>query len=206
MDFSPTGSILILYLQAILAMLPKTGMSTMTLKIKDKEFVPYIKAEEIQAKIKELASRIDTDYQGREPLLVGVLNGSFMFAADLMKHITIPCRISFIKMSSYYEMESSGNVKALIGLNENIFKKDVIIVEDIVDTGLTVRKVLEEFQALGAHSVEVMSLLHKPEVSKSAIDIKYCGFEIPQRFVVGFGLDYDGLGRNLEDIYQLAGE
>jgi hypoxanthine phosphoribosyltransferase len=182
----------------------KVGFITM--KIKDKEFVPYIQADQIQARVGELAAQIDQDYQGKDPLLIGVLNGCFMFASDLMKKITIPCRISFIKVSSYHDLESSGNVKALIGLNENIFKKDVIIVEDIVDTGLTISKVLEEFHSLGANSVEVLSLLHKPEVNKAAVNIKYCGFEIPSRFVVGYGLDYDGFGRNLQDIYQLAGE
>lgn len=171
--------------------------------IKNKEFTKFISSDEITSKIKVLASQINQDYDQKNPLFIAILNGSFMFAADLMKEITIPCEISFVKVASYEDMESSGNVKQLIGLNENIFKKDVIIIEDIIDTGRTIGKILEEFQSLGANSTEVITLLQKPKSVASTAELKYIGFNIPEKFVVGYGLDYDGLGRNLKDIYQL---
>ena len=171
--------------------------------VKDKEFVKYITSQELTQKIKALADGINTAYKDKKPLFVAILNGSFMFAADLMKEIDIESEISFVKVASYEEMESTGNVKQLIGLNENIFNKDVIIVEDIIDTGRTIVKILDEFKSLGANSVEVVTLLQKPKSNEVKNQLKYIGFEIPDKFVVGYGLDYDGLGRNLKDIYQL---
>ncbi|MEP2771193.1 MAG: hypoxanthine phosphoribosyltransferase [Fulvivirga sp.] len=171
--------------------------------VKDKEFVKYISSEELTQKIKVLADGINKEYKEKKPLFVAILNGSFMFAADLMKEIAIDSEISFVKVASYEEMESTGNVKQLIGLNENIFNKDVIIIEDIIDTGRTIVKILEEFKSLGASSVEVVTLLQKPKSAEVKDQLKYIGFEIPDKFVVGYGLDYDGLGRNLKDIYQL---
>ena len=180
------------------------GILFFNMVVKDKEFEKFISSEEITERIKSLAATINSDYADKKPLFVAILNGSFMFAADLMKEINIPCEISFVKVASYQEMESSGNVKQLIGLNENIFKKDVIILEDIVDTGRTISKILEEFKSLGASSVEVVTLLQKPACNTSGEPLKYIGFDIPEKFVVGYGLDYDGLGRNLKDIYQLS--
>ncbi len=171
--------------------------------VKDKEFVKYISSQELTQKIKALADGINKEYKDKKPLFVAILNGSFMFAADLMKEIDIESEISFVKVASYEEMESTGNVKQLIGLNENIFNKDVIIIEDIIDTGRTIVKILEEFKSLGASSVEVVTLLQKPKSAEVKDQLKYIGFEIPDKFVVGYGLDYDGLGRNLKDIYQL---
>lgn len=171
--------------------------------IKEKSFEKYLDYESIQFRIKVLAELINEDYKHTKPLFVAVLNGSFMFAADLMKEITIPCEISFVKVASYEEMESTGNVKQLIGLNENIFKRDVIIVEDIIDTGKTITKILSEFKSLGTNSVEVLTLLRKP--LSSEIPLKYVGFEIKDDFVLGYGLDFDGLGRNLKDLYKLEG-
>ncbi|WP_224996844.1 hypoxanthine phosphoribosyltransferase [Cesiribacter sp. SM1] len=172
--------------------------------IKDKEFVPYLESKRIQETISQLASRINVDYAGKTPLLLAVLNGSFMFAADLMRNLNIPVEISFIRLSSYKSTRSSGRVKELIGLEENIFGRHLIIVEDIVDTGLTMRHLLNELQELGPKSLEVATLLHKSEATKEVIDLKYVGFVIPKKFVVGYGLDYDGQGRNLNDIYSLA--
>ena len=171
--------------------------------IKEKTFVKYISKEDIDKKVKSLARKINTDYKGRRPLFIAILNGSFIFAADLMKEIKIDCEISFVKVASYEDMESSGNVKQLIGLNENIFKKDVVILEDIIDTGKTINKIQEEFHSLGANSVEVITLLRKPKSNDINFEITYVGFEIPDKFVVGYGLDYDGLGRNSKDIFQL---
>lgn len=173
------------------------------MKIKDKSFKVLIKEEELLARIKQLAKEINKDYKDKSPLFIGILNGCFMFTSDIFKEINLSCKISFIKLASYSEMASTGAVKELIGLNENIFKKDVIILEDIIDSGNTINAVLEEFRERGAASVEVATLLLKPEALKSKIDIKYVGFEISNEFVVGYGLDYDGEGRNSRDIYQL---
>ena len=171
--------------------------------IKDKTFEKFISYEDILAKISTLAGEINLDYKGQKPLFISVLNGSFMFAADLLKQIGIDCEISFVKVASYDKMESTGNVKQLIGLNENIFNRDVIIIEDIIDTGRTILKILEEFQSLGAKSVEVVTLFQKPRSEMIRGELKYVGFELPEAFVLGYGLDYDGLGRNLKDLYKL---
>lgn len=174
------------------------------MKIKDKDFEPYIDSARIQEAVALMADRINKDYSGKTPLLLAVLNGSFMFASDLMKNISVPAEISFIRLSSYNRTRSSGRVKELIGLEENIFGRHLIIVEDIVDTGLTMRHLLDELQELGPKSLEVATLLHKAEATKEKIDLKYIGFVIPKKFVVGYGLDYDGQGRNLNDIYSLT--
>jgi hypoxanthine phosphoribosyltransferase len=173
------------------------------MKVKDKDFVSYLSEDEIQTKIKALASQINKDYEGSKPLFIAILNGSFMFASDLFKEIDLACEISFMKLSSYSEMNSTGNVRELIGLNENVFNREVIIIEDIVDTGHTMKNVLEQFKDRGVKSVEVVSLLIKPEALVNDVEVKYVGFEIPNKFVVGYGLDYDGFGRNTKAIYQL---
>ena len=173
------------------------------MQIKDKSFKILIKEEDLQARIKELAKEINKDFKDREPLFIGILNGCFMFITDIMKDIKLSSKVSFIKLASYTEMVSSGAVKELIGLNENIFKQDVIILEDIIDSGNTIASVIEAFKERGAASVTIATLLLKPEALKTEVDIKYVGFEIGNEFVVGYGLDYDGLGRNTRDIYQL---
>lgn len=173
------------------------------MKIKDKSFKVLINEEDLQARIKAMAQEINKDFEGKEPLFIGILNGCFMFVADIMKEIKLPSKVSFIKLASYTEMVSSGAVKELIGLNENIFKKDVIILEDIIDSGNTINSVTEEFKDRGAASVTIATLLLKPESLKTKVEIKYVGFEIANEFVVGYGLDYDGLGRNTSEIYQL---
>ena len=173
------------------------------MKIKDKSFKILIPEQDLQDKIAAMAKTINDDYKGKAPIFIGVLNGSFMFVADMMKHITLPSKVSFIKLASYTEMTSTGTIKELIGLNENIFKQDVIILEDIIDSGITMSTVMEEFKERGASSVAVATLLLKPKSLKVKVDIKYVGFEISDEFVVGFGLDYDGLGRNSGAIYQL---
>lgn len=174
------------------------------IQVKDKHFEMLISHEELQNKISSLAQNINNDYQAKRPLFIAILNGSFMFASDLLKEVDIECEISFVKVASYEEMESSGNVKQLIGLNENIFNRHVIIVEDIIDTGKTISKMLDEFNSLGASSVEVVSLFQKPKSANVQKNIKYVGFELPDSFVLGYGLDYDGLGRNLKDLYNLV--
>ena len=174
------------------------------MQIGDQHFELFISSEKIDGKIKELASSINEDYKGQNPLFLSILNGAFVFTADLFREINIPAEVSFIKLKSYRSMESSGKVKELLGLEHNIFNRNIIIVEDIVDTGKTLAHVLEEFEELGAKSLEVVTLLHKPNASKNRMPLKYVGFTIPNEFVVGYGLDYDGYGRNLKDIYKVV--
>lgn len=171
--------------------------------IHDKEFEPYIYYQSIIERTNEIANRINVDYIGGNPLFIGVLNGVFMFAADLMKGINLPAEISFIKLSSYEETSSTGNIQELIGLKENLKGKDIIIIEDIIDTGETISHVVRKLRELGPNSVEIATLLLKPEVFNKNIPLKYVGFKIPHKFVIGYGLDYNGHGRNLKDIYQI---
>jgi hypoxanthine phosphoribosyltransferase len=173
------------------------------MKLKDHTFKKYITAPQIKDRINKLAGKISRDYQKKTPLLLPVLNGSFMFASDLMKHLKVDCRVSFVKHASY-EGTSNMPLKTLIGLNESVFGLDVLVVEDIMDTGETLQKVVTELKSLGAKSVEIVVLLRKVKAKNHALKPKYIGFEIADPFVVGYGLDYDGLGRNYPDIYQLG--
>lgn len=175
-------------------------------KIKDLEFEVLISEQEIQKRVKAVAAQISNDYADKNPLLIGVLNGAFIFSADLMREIDIQSEISFIRMASYVGTQSSGDLKQILGLRENPFRRDVIIVEDIIDSGKTMAGILDHFKERGANSVEVCSLLVKPNSFEVELDIKYKCFEISDEFVVGYGLDYDGQGRNLKDIYQLPRE
>lgn len=172
------------------------------MKIRNLEFIPFISEEEVLQKVQSLAEQISHDYRTKTPVLLPVLNGSFMFAADLIKKITIPCRVSFVKVSSYSGTNSTGQLKTLVGLDESLFQQNVIIVEDIVDTGLTLQKIADELIALGTKSVEVVTLLRKTVAREKGVNVKYIGFDIGHEFVLGYGLDYDGLGRNSKDIYK----
>ncbi len=172
------------------------------MQIKDLKFTKFITKTTVQLAVKSLATRINDDYKGRSPVFLPILNGSFMFAADLMKLITFQSKVSFVKVSSYAGAASTGQLKTLIGLDESLFKQDVIIVEDIVDTGLTLEKIIVELKGLGTKSVEVVTLLRKQPAREKKLNVKYVGFEIENEFVLGYGLDYDGYGRNLTDIYQ----
>ena len=174
-----------------------------TIKLKDKEFIVMIAAEKIQLRVKDIAAEINTQYNGKQPLFLGVLNGAFLFMADLFKNINLQCEISFIKVTSYSGTASSGQVKNLIGLNENITGRDIIVVEDIVDTGDTMKYLLDELKKQNPASVKLATILFKPEALRQDVKPDYVGFKIPPAFVVGYGLDYDGLGRNLNDIYVL---
>lgn len=172
-------------------------------KVHDKHFVPWLSEEAIVEKVKEIAAQISADYAGKRPLFVCILNGSFMFAADLFKHITLEAEISFIKLASYSGVKSTGHVLTSIGLDNNLTGRDVIIVEDIIDTGKTLHHFLPQLYNQQPASVKIAVLLHKPEATVYPVDISYCCFSIPNKFVVGYGLDYDGLGRNLKELYQL---
>ena len=173
------------------------------IKIHDREFVKTISAEEIAVQVKRVAGDINRDYAGKRPLLLGVLNGCFMFASDLMKNLEIECEVSFVKFSSYEGADTTGTVKQVMGLNESIEGRDVIIVEDIVDTGLTMHKMLETLGESKPASLAIASLFLKPARLRVPVEVKYSAFEIPDRFIVGYGLDYDGLGRNLPDVYDV---
>lgn len=172
------------------------------MKVKDLEFKEFISAKAIDQKVKELAAKVNTDYKGKSPLILPILNGSFIFASDLVKEISVPCRVSFVKVSSYTGTQSTGQLKTLIGLEESLFNQHILIVEDIVDTGLTLQKIVEELRALGTKSVEVVALLRKKPAREKGMDVKYVGFDIEEEFVLGYGLDYDGLGRNSKEIFK----
>lgn len=174
------------------------------IQVLDKTFTSFLTEENIQSRVRELAQQINSDYEGRNPLFIGILNGSFMFAADLYKHITIPSSISFIKLVSYKGTTSTGTVITSIGLEEDINGRDIILVEDIVDTGKTLSEFIPTLQKQSPSSIRVCTLLQKPEALKHPLDVHYIGFSIPNKFVVGYGLDYDGYGRNSREIYQLA--
>ena len=173
------------------------------LKILDKEFVISLPAEKIQSRIAEMAEELNVDYYGKNPIFLGILNGSFMFASDLFKRITIDAQITFLKLASYQGTSSTGNVKQLIGLNQEIKDQHVIILEDIVDTGETLDTIMRQLSGYLPASIKIASLLLKPDAYKKDIPIDYVGFRIPNEFIVGYGLDYDGFGRNTEDIYTL---
>jgi len=174
------------------------------IKVHDKTFDIFLTEQEIQDKIKDIANAINIDYVGMRPLCIAILNGSFMFAADLFKHLTIEAEVCFIKLASYKGMKSSGNIITAIGLDQDLFDRNVIIVEDIVDTGKTLGEFLPKLMHQQPASLKIAALLHKPAATKYPLIIDYLGFTIPDKFVVGYGLDYDGLGRNLKEIYQLA--
>ena len=176
----------------------------MSVKLHDKTFDTYLSDDAIQQRVKELAARINKDYEGKRPLFIAILNGSFMFASDIFKHLTIEAEISFIKLASYRGTKSSGTIVTSIGLDDDLYGRDVIILEDIVDTGKTLDEFLPKLQHQQPKSLKIVALLHKYEATKYPITIDYIGFKIPDKFVVGYGLDYDGLGRNLKEIYQLT--
>ncbi|MBQ8701915.1 MAG: hypoxanthine phosphoribosyltransferase [Prevotella sp.] len=177
-----------------------------TVQIKDKTFAVSISEEEIQERVKAVAEQINRDMEGKNPLFLGVLNGAFMFASDLMKNITIPCEISFVKLASYQGVTSTGTVKEVMGINEDLSGRHVIIVEDIVDTGRTMKQMIESLGTRKPASVSICSLFVKPEKLLEPIDIAYKCFSIPNDFIVGYGLDYDQQGRNLKEIYTLVSE
>lgn len=175
-----------------------------TIRLHDKTFKPYITAEEIDLAVKRIAAEIARDYVGAKPLFIAILNGSFMFASDLFKALRMPAEICFIKLASYKGTKSTGHVITSIGLDDDVFGRDVIIIEDIVDTGKTLSQFLPQLEHQQPKSLKICSLLHKKETTVYPLEISYLGFTIPDRFVVGYGLDYDGLGRNIGEIYQLA--
>lgn len=174
------------------------------LKVHDKEFKPYLTAKEIHERIKRIAGEINADYAGKRPLFIAILNGAFMFASDLFKEINIEAEICFIKLASYKGVKSSGQVITAIGLDVDLFGREVLILEDIVDTGKTLSELLPQLDHHHPSSLKIVALLHKPDALLHPIVIDYLGFNVPNKFLLGYGLDYDGLGRNIKEIYQLV--
>jgi hypoxanthine phosphoribosyltransferase len=172
-------------------------------KIKDKTFETSISAEEIAKRVKELGQQLSKDFEGKNPLFLAVLNGSFIFAADLMREITIPCEISFVKLASYQGTTSTGKIKEVIGINEDLSGRTVVIVEDIVESGLTMKRMIETLGTRNPASVHICTLFVKREKLQVDLDIEYAAFSIPNAFIVGYGLDYDQQGRHLKEVYSL---
>ncbi len=177
-----------------------------TIQVKDKSFSLFIPEDKILKEVKRIAAQINEDYEGQEPVFLAVLNGSFIFAADLLKEVNLPCEISFVKLASYQGVSTTGEIREVIGLNTDLTGRPVIIIEDIVDTGLTMAHMLEELKKQNPASIDICALLLKPGKMQVDLDIKYCCLQIPNDFIVGYGLDYDGYGRNSRDIYSLAKE
>ena len=183
----------------------KASAMNQPITVKDKQFILSISNSEIQKSIQKVADQINRDYEGKEIFFIGVLNGVFMYAADLLKKITVPCQISFTKVASYEGTQSTGTIKQLIGMPEGIEGRHVVILEDIVDTGFTMREILKQLQAHNPADVKIATLLFKPNSFKESYNVDYRAMEIPNAFIVGYGLDYDGYGRNLPDIYTVVG-
>jgi hypoxanthine phosphoribosyltransferase len=173
------------------------------IQVKDKSFELSITEEEILTSIRKLAEKINAEMKGKKPLFICILNGAFMFASDLLKEINIPCEITFIRLKSYYGMNSVGKIKEVHELIEDIKDRNIVIVEDIIDTGYTIRHLLQQMQEKKPKSIKVATLLFKPAALQLDIKPDYVAMEIPNEFIVGYGLDYDGEGRNLRDIYKV---
>ena len=175
-------------------------------KIKDKTFETSMTEAEIKQRVKELAQQMSRDLDGKNPLFLAVLNGAFIFAADLMREITIPCEISFVKLASYQGTTSTGTIHEVIGINEDLMGRTVVIVEDIVESGLTIKRMMEQIGTRHPASVQVCTLFFKPEKLKEDLTLDYVAFSIPNDFILGYGLDYDQQGRGLKDLYTLVTE
>ena len=174
--------------------------------IKDKTFETSMTEAQIKQRVKELAQQMSRELEGKNPLLLGVLNGAFIFAADLMREMTIPCEISFVKLASSQGTTSTGKVHEVIGINEDLSGRTVVIVEDIVESGLTIKRMMEQLGTRNPASVQVCTLFFKPDKLTEDLKLDYVAFEIPNDFIVGYGLDYDQQGRQLKEIYTLVAE
>jgi hypoxanthine phosphoribosyltransferase len=174
------------------------------IQLNDKKFTPYLTVAQIDEQVKRLGAELSKDYEGKRPLFIAILNGSFMFASDLFKELTIECEICFIKLASYKGTKSTGQVITSIGLDATLKNRHVIIIEDIVDTGKTLAEFLPQLEDQQPNSLKIAALLHKPEALSHPLTIDYLGFNVPNKFLLGYGLDYDGYGRNLKEIYTLV--
>ena len=175
-----------------------------TIQVKDKTLAVSIPEAKIQAEVRRVAKEIVRDYQGQNPVFLAVLNGSFIFAADLLREVDMPCEVSFVRLASYQGVSTTGEIREIMGLNVDVTGRPVIIVEDIVDTGLTMAHMLDTLRRHNPSSIDICTLLLKPGKLQVSLDIRYCCLQIPNDFIVGYGLDYDGYGRNTKDIYTLV--
>lgn len=169
----------------------------------DRSFVPYISQEKIEKRVQELAFQINKDLEGKDVFFLGILNGAFMFASDLFKHIDLKCQITFLKLASYEGTSSTGKIKRLIGINEDIKDQTVIIIEDIVDSGITLEHIIRQLNGYEPAEIKTATMFFKPVAYRKDIPLDYVGMEIPDVFIVGYGLDYNGYGRNLKDLYKI---
>lgn len=174
-----------------------------TIQVKDKVFAVSIYQEQILKEVRRVATEISHDYAGQEPVFLTVLNGAFIFAADLLREIDLPCEVAFVRLASYEGANTTGQIREIMGLNIDVTGRPVIIVEDIVDTGLTMRHMLDTLKGHNPSSIDICTLLLKPEKLQVELDVRYCCMQIPNDFILGYGLDYDGYGRNTKDIYTL---
>ena len=179
-------------------------MSKNKIKVLDLNFETSIPEEIIQVEITRIANEMNRDLADKNPIFLGILNGAFMFASDLFKQITIPCQITFLKLASYEGTKTTGTVKQLIGINQELKDRTVVVLEDIVDTGITLDTIVRQLNGYEPREVLVATMLHKPEALQKDVKLNYVGFKIPNEFVVGYGLDYEGYGRNLPEIYTLV--
>ncbi len=175
-----------------------------TITLLDKEFMNFIPAEKIQVEVQHIADRINADLKNEDVVFLGILNGAFMFASDLLRKISFNAQVSFVKLSSYHGTETTGSVKRLIGIQEDLKDKTVVVIEDIIDTGNTIENIINQLKGFRPRQILVASLLLKPDYYSKNIKLDYVGFRIPKEFVVGYGLDYQGYGRNLRSIYKIA--
>ncbi len=174
------------------------------IKVLELSFETSINEEKIQSRVKEIADQMNRDLVNKNPIFLGILNGAFMFASDLFKQISIPCQITFLKLASYEGTQSSGTVKQLIGINQDLKDRTVVILEDIVDTGITLETIVRQLSGYEPKQILVATMLHKPDALQKKVKLDYVGFRIPNEFVIGYGLDYNGYARNLPEIYTLV--
>ena len=179
-------------------------MESEIVQVHDKYFKPFIDEKAIQKEVSRLAREMNRDLDGKDPIFLGILNGAFMFASDLYKQLTFPCQITFLKLASYSGTESTGSVKQLIGINRDLRDRVVVVLEDIVDTGVTLENIIRQLRGYEPQEIRVATFLHKPNATVKEVKLDYVGMEIPNNFILGYGLDYDGYGRNFREIYQLG--
>jgi len=181
-------------------------MDSKIVQVRDRSFEPFIAEEAIQKEVNRMAEEMNRDLASKDPIFLGILNGAFMFASDLYKQLTFPCQITFLKLASYSGTKSTGRVKQLIGLNRDLKDRVVVVLEDIVDTGVTLETIIRQLSGYEPKEILVATFLHKPEATVKKVKLDYVGMEIPNNFILGYGLDYDGYGRNFREIYQLVDE
>ncbi|MEN8229926.1 MAG: hypoxanthine phosphoribosyltransferase [Bacteroidota bacterium] len=179
-------------------------MQNEIVQVHDKQFEPFIPEAQIQKEVTRIAEEMNRDLADKDPIFLGILNGAFMFASDLYKQLTFPCQITFLKLASYSGTKSTGTVKQLIGINRDLKDRVVVVLEDIVDTGVTLETIIRQLSGYQPREIRVATFLHKPEATVKEVKLDYVGMEIPNDFILGYGLDYDGYGRNFKEIYQLV--